>query len=87
MLGMELGSLGDEAKIVRVRRVCEPRSKIKDEVVVEFSSPAVRDTMKGSGYKLEGKTASLRVEMPLVLAWISMYCRTCPTNLSLPTMT
>ena len=46
------------------RRVVEPRSKIDSEVIVEFSSASIRDTIKSSGYKLEGQTASIRMEVP-----------------------
>ena len=54
-----------DAGAIKVRRVYEPRSKIKDEAVVEFSSAPIRDTIKGSGYKLEGRNASTRMEVPL----------------------
>ena len=63
-LELDLGTMGEEAGVVRVRRVCEPRSKIKDEVIAEFTSPALRDTIKGCGYKLEGKEAGIRMEVP-----------------------
>ena len=56
-----------EVGAVSVRRVEEPRSKIKDEVVVEFSSASIRNTIKGSGWKLEGKEAGIRMEVPIHL--------------------
>ena len=50
--------------IMSARKVVEPRSKIQNEVVVEFSAPAVRDAVKGSGHKLQGKRAGIRMELP-----------------------
>ena len=47
-----------------VRKVVEPRSKIKNEVVAEFSSSSIRDFIKGQGFKLEGKRAGIRIEVP-----------------------
>ena len=49
---------------VRVERIVEPRSKIKYEALVEFGSAAIRDSVKGSGYRLEGKQAGIRIEVP-----------------------
>lgn len=43
--------------------VLEPRSKIEDEVVINFFSASIRDTTKGVGYKLEGKNAGIRMEI------------------------
>ena len=37
------------------RRIVEPQSKIKDEVVVEFPTAANRDAVKSCGFKLEGQ--------------------------------
>lgn len=33
-------------------------------MVVEFFSASIRDTVKGSGYKLEGRDAGIRMELP-----------------------
>ena len=33
-------------------------------MVVEFVSPGVRDAVKGSGHKLQGKRAGIRMELP-----------------------
>lgn len=53
-LGVDLEAMGPDTGALRVRCVIEPRSKIKDEAVVEFSSAAIRDTIKGSGYTAGG---------------------------------
>ena len=66
-LDLDLESMGPEAGDIQVRRVVEPRSKIRDEVVVEFCSSSLRDSIKGSGYKLEGKEAGIRMEVPVHL--------------------
>ena len=47
-----------------VERVVDPRSKVEREAVVEFASSALRDSVKGSGYRLEGKRAGIRIEVP-----------------------
>ena len=52
--------LGD----IKVDHVIEPRSKIQQEAIVDFSTPAVRDAVKGSGFKLQGKRAGIRMEIP-----------------------
>ena len=44
-----------DVEIVEVRRVIEPLSKIKDEVVAEFVSSLVRDHIKSMGFKLQGE--------------------------------
>ena len=49
---------------LEVSRVIEPRSKIEREVIVEFASIAVRDTIKSFGYRLEGAQAGIRIEIP-----------------------
>ena len=48
----------------RVDRVVDPRSKVQQEVVVEFPTPAIRDAIKASGHKLQGKRAGIRMEIP-----------------------
>lgn len=35
--------------------------------MVEFASPSLRESIKGSGYKLEGKNAGIRMEVPTFL--------------------
>ena len=57
MVDRDFGSL-------EARRIVEPRSKIQKEVVVEFPSAAIRDSIKSSGYRLEGQGAGLRIEVP-----------------------
>ena len=54
----------DNVGTITVRRVVEPRSKIKDEVVVEFETAPLRDSIKALGYKLEGMAAGIRIEVP-----------------------
>ena len=54
----------DGLEVVAARKIVEPRSKVQDEAVVEFTSPAVRDAVKSSGFKLEGKKAGIRMEVP-----------------------
>ena len=49
---------------ITVRRVVEPRSKIDLEVVAEFASTSLRDTIKSMGFKLEGQRAGIRIEVP-----------------------
>lgn len=49
------------------RRVIEPRSKIQDEVVVEFPTSAIRDSVKSCGYRLEGMAAGIKIEIPAFL--------------------
>lgn len=46
------------------RRIVEPRSKVQSEVVVEFPSATIRDSVKSCGYKLEGQNAGIRIEVP-----------------------
>ena len=46
---LDLDSIGT----ISVRRVVEPRSKIKNEVVVEFETAPLRDSIKALGFKLE----------------------------------
>ena len=67
LLELDIDSMGEEARICKVRRVCEPRSKIKNEVIAEFSSPVLRDTIKGMGFKFEGRDAGIRMEVPTFL--------------------
>ena len=50
--------------VLPVRRVVEPRSKIENEAIVEFPTPAIRDAVKGSGFKLQGRRARMRIELP-----------------------
>ena len=52
---------------LEARRVVEPRSKIESEVVVEFPLPAIRDSVKSHGFKLEGMAAGIRIEVPAFL--------------------
>ena len=66
-LDFDLEAMDPEAAGIQVRRVVEPRSKIKDEVIVEFATASIRDTVKGSGFKLEGKNAGIRMELPVHL--------------------
>ena len=47
-----------------VERVIDPRSKVQCEVIVEFPTSAVRDAVKARGFKLEGKRAGIRIEIP-----------------------
>ena len=54
----------DSIVLVSVEKVVEPRSKVQHEAVVEFASPAVRDSIKSSGFKLEGKREGIRIEVP-----------------------
>ena len=49
---------------ITARRVIEPRSKIDSEAVVEFASSSIRDAIKSLGFKLEGKRAGIRIEIP-----------------------
>ena len=53
--------------LLEVRRIVEPRSKIKNEAVVEFKTIPISDFIKSSGYKLEGVTAGIRMEVPTFL--------------------
>ena len=46
---LDLDSIGT----ISVRRVVEPRYKIKNEVVVEFETAPLRDSIKALGFKLE----------------------------------
>ena len=54
---------------VSLKRVAfGPRSKIKNEVVVVFSSTEVRDAVKGSARELAGHpNAGIRLEIPFAL--------------------
>lgn len=45
-------------------RIVEPRTKIRDEILVEFPSISIRDAVKSSGFKLEGIRAGIRMEVP-----------------------
>lgn len=45
-------------------RVVEPRSKIRDEVIVEFPTSEIRDFVKSTGYKLMSVQAGIRIEVP-----------------------
>ena len=63
-LGFDLNEVDGDFGTMRVERVIDPRSKIKFEAIVEFATPALRDSIKGSGYKLEGKQAGIRMEIP-----------------------
>ena len=42
----------------------EPRSKIEAEVVVEFQTASLRDSIKSTGFRLEGQRAGIRIEVP-----------------------
>ena len=64
MLGFDPDYIKNNIGHFSVRRVVEPRSKIQQEVVVEFGSPPVRDIIKSSGFKLEGKRGGIRIELP-----------------------
>ena len=61
-LGADVGLF--ELKAGDVRRIIEPKSKIPDEVVVEFPIAAIRDSIKSLGFKLEGQRAGIRMEIP-----------------------
>ena len=50
-----------------MRRVIEPRSEIKDKVVVEFFLASIRDSVKDLGFKLEGKNTGIRMGVPVYL--------------------
>ena len=50
-----------------VERVVDPRSKVDSEVVVTFRNPGIRDSIKSMGFKLEGKRAGIRIEIPVHL--------------------
>ena len=54
----------DDLGHMAVRRVIEPRSKIVSEVIVEFATSAVRDSVKSLGFRLEGQQAGIRIELP-----------------------
>ena len=64
LLGYEDEEIDRDISQFSVRRVIEPRSKIVDEVVVEFAAPPIRDSVKSRGFKLEGKAAGIRIEVP-----------------------
>ena len=51
-LGFERRQVEQDFGPMLVRRVVEPRSKIDSEVVVEFQSASLRDSVKSMGYKL-----------------------------------
>ena len=63
-LEIDLEAMEGDAGSIKVRRVVEPRWKIKEEAIVEFSSAPIRDSVKGSGFKLEGKEAGIRFKVP-----------------------
>ena len=64
LLGFPVRDVEDDFEIKKVERIVDPRSKFQSEVVVEFASSALRDSIKGAGYKLEGKKAGIRIEIP-----------------------
>ena len=65
-LGMDEEAMATMTDMV-VTRIVEPRSKIQSKVLVEFPSVPVRDSVKASGYKLEGVRAGIRIEIPNVV--------------------
>ena len=64
LLGLDHGFIRGSIGTYTVEKVIDPRSKVQQEAVVEFSNPAIRDAVKGMGYKLEGKRAGIRIEIP-----------------------
>ena len=64
LLSTNLELRDEEVGHITVRRVREPRSKIQDEAIVEFETSQIRDSVKSLGFKLEGKRAGIRIEVP-----------------------
>ena len=54
----------DDVGDFHVERVVDPRSKVEQEVVIELPNPSIRDAIKARGFKLQGKRAGIRIELP-----------------------
>ena len=67
-LRLDASFLSDMGNVSLKRVACGPRSKIKNEVIVVFSSTEVRDTVRGSARQLAGHAdAGIRLEIPHAL--------------------
>ena len=64
LLGFDRSFVDGDLGQFSVERIVDPRSKIKLEALIEFGSAPIRDSVKASGYKLEGKQAGIRIEVP-----------------------
>ena len=64
-LKLDAAFLTDMGNLSIKRVACGPRSKIRDEVIVVFSSPDVRDAVRGSARELAAHPeAGIRLEIP-----------------------
>ena len=63
-LEMEHDFVEQDIGPLKVEKIVDPRSKISHEVIVEFCSVPLRDSIKASGFKLAGKRAGIRIEVP-----------------------
>ena len=63
---MDKGIVENEMGIVHIRKNRDPRSKVKDEVIVEFETKEVRDAVKAQGPNLANfrKEAGIRLHLP-----------------------
>ena len=67
MLGVDPDDAEAGLAPTAVEKVVDPRSKVDSEVVATFRNPGVRDSIKSLGFKLEGKRAGIRIEIPVYL--------------------
>ena len=68
-LRMDADFIEEELGLVAVRKVRDPRSKLKHEVVVEFETKQVRDSVKAKAVNLAGSNdeCGVRLELPVHL--------------------
>ena len=63
-LEMDADFVSGDMGAVKIEKIVDPRSKILNEAVVEFCSVPLRDSIKASAFKLAGRRAGIRMEIP-----------------------
>ena len=63
---MDRSFIDEDLGHVQIRKHCDPRSKTKDEVIVEFECKEVRDVIKAQGPNLANfrEEAGMRLHLP-----------------------